>query len=227
MSQDEEDTGSAPLTIDYYTDILCIWAYIAQRRLDELELQFPGQLDIRHHCMNIFGNVPEKMQIQWRDRGGQAAFTEHVHEAAAAYSDTPLHPELWRSVQPRTSANAHLYLKGAELVAGRAVATDFTRRLREAFFCEAVDISLLPELDALASEDGLDRTAIRETFEDGRAMAELVSDYEQARQLNLRGSPSYIMNQERQVLYGNVGYRVLSANVEELLRRVDHEASWC
>ena len=227
MSNTASTPGSTPLRIDYYADVLCVWAYIAQRRLDELELQFSGQLDIRHHCMNIFGNVPEKMQTQWQSRGGMPAFAEHVHEAAAAYSDTPLHPELWHSVQPRTSANAHLYLKGVELVAGRAVATDFTRRLRDAFFCEAVDISLLPELDALAAEDGLDRDAIRETFEDGRALAELVSDYDQARKLNLRGSPSYIMNQERQTLYGNVGYRVLSANVEELLRKVDHEASWC
>jgi hypothetical protein len=35
------------------------------------------------------------------------------------------------------------------------------------------------------------------------------------------------MNGGRQILYGNVGYRILNANVEELLKHPEQEASWC
>ncbi|MEZ5483114.1 MAG: hypothetical protein R3E73_13460 [Porticoccaceae bacterium] len=33
------------------------------------------------------------------------------------------------------------------------------------------------------------------------------------------GSPSYVINGGRQTLYGNVGYRVLRANIDELLKQ--------
>ena len=30
----------SPALIDYYTDVLCVWAWIAQPRLDELQRQW-------------------------------------------------------------------------------------------------------------------------------------------------------------------------------------------
>ncbi len=37
---------------------------------------------------------------------------------------------------------------------------------------------------------------------------------------------AWILNEHRQILYGNVGYRVIEANVQELLRSHAGEASW-
>jgi predicted DsbA family dithiol-disulfide isomerase len=54
-----------------------------------------------------------------------------------------------------------------------------------------------------------------------------MSDYQQAKQNAIKGSPSYVIDGGRQTLYGNVGYRVLSANIEELLKNPANEASWC
>ena len=95
------------------------------------------------------------------------------------------------------------------------------------FFENAVDIADWSALLQLLDDNQLSRQRVLEHIEDGSAMAALLSDYQAARSLNLKGSPSYVMNNERQILYGNVGYRVLSANVEELLKQVNHEASWC
>ena len=58
-------------------------------------------------------------------------------------------------------------------------------------------------------------------------MAALMSDYEGAKELRLKGSPSLVMNNGRQVLYGNVGYRILNANIRALLERPVSEARWC
>ncbi len=33
--------------------------------------------------------------------------------------------------------------------------------------------------------------------------------------------------QGRQKLYGNLGYRIIEANVQEILSRPEHQASWC
>ncbi len=215
------------LTIDYYSDILCVWAWIAQRRIDELQKAFDGRIELRHHYMDVFGDVQGKMARQWQERGGIAAFAEHVHASAAEYEDAPVHADLWYRVQPTTSANAHAYIKALGLAMGETSANRFARRLREAFFIEAVDISDMKELHRLAVAADLDPEPVHALLSSGRALAALLSDYRNAGERNLRGSPSYIMNDERQTLYGNVGYRVLSANVEELLKNVQHEASWC
>ena len=58
-------------------------------------------------------------------------------------------------------------------------------------------------------------------------MASLSADLQNARELGIRGSPTWVLNEGRQILYGNVGYRILNANIEEMLKRPRSEASWC
>jgi len=55
----------------------------------------------------------------------------------------------------------------------------------------------------------------------------LSNDLRSAHELGVKGSPTWVLNEGRQVLYGNVGYRILSANIEELLKNPGSEASWC
>jgi hypothetical protein len=44
----------------------------------------------------------------------------------------------------------------------------------------------------------------------------------------VQGSPTYILNNGRQKLFGNVGYGVIEANIMELIRSpVAGAASWC
>ncbi|MCR9105710.1 MAG: DsbA family protein [Gammaproteobacteria bacterium] len=215
------------LTIDYYTDVLCVWAWIAEPRVQELQKQFGSDIRIVDRYIDVFGNTAHKLQQQWSQRGGQPAFAEHVQEAVQGHESAPVNPDNWVTNTPTTSASAHLHIKAVALTMGVAAARNFTRALREAFFIDGRDISHAHTLAGLIESCDLDSAAVNAALHDGSAMAALMSDYQAARSLHLRGSPSYVMNNERQILYGNVGYRVLSANVEELLREVPHEASWC
>ena len=46
--------------------------------------------------------------------------------------------------------------------------------------------------------------------------------------LGVKCSPSLVLNEGRQTLYGNVGYRIIEANIEGLLREpAAGAASWC
>ena len=47
--------------IDYYTDILCVWAWIAQPRLEELQRQWGQQIEVRHRYVDIFGDAHTKI----------------------------------------------------------------------------------------------------------------------------------------------------------------------
>jgi predicted DsbA family dithiol-disulfide isomerase len=216
-----------PLTIDYYTDILCVWAWIAQRRVEELDAQWGEQIRLVQHCVSVFADTAGKMNTQWRERGGFDAFADHVQAAAADYESAPVHPDLWRRVRPTTSANAHLLLKATELSHSPHDAAKLAAAIRHAFFVEARDVSQLPELMTIAGDSDLDADALKSVLDDGSAMAALFSDYAECETLGVKGSPSWVMNNGRQVLYGNLGYRILHANVEELLRHPDQDASWC
>jgi len=58
-------------------------------------------------------------------------------------------------------------------------------------------------------------------------MAALLRDQALKEQYQIVGSPTYVLNDGRQKLFGNVGYRILDANVRELLERPETGASWC
>jgi protein-disulfide isomerase len=62
----------------------------------------------------------------------------------------------------------------------------------------------------------------------GAAFASLAADYQHADKIHIEGSPSFVLNEGRQKLYENVGFRVMEANIQELLRALrSDEASWC
>jgi len=58
-------------------------------------------------------------------------------------------------------------------------------------------------------------------------MAALLKDYQAAQKLALKGSPVWVMNSGRQTLFGNVGFRILNANIREILDHPASEVSWC
>lgn len=212
------------INIDYYSDVLCVWAWIAQPRLRELEKQWGARITIRHHFVDIFGNCDEKIPARW---DSYEKFAQHVKHSAQPFDEAIVNDDIWIASQPRTSAQAHLVLRAVDLVAGAEKMCDLALRVRRAFFVDARDVSDQDLLLTLAAEEGIDQREIVRLLQDGSAIAALSSDLRQAADQGVRGSPTWILNEGRQVIYGNVGYRVLNANVEELLNRPVEEASWC
>ena len=77
-------------------------------------------------------------------------------------------------------------------------------------------------------EAGADLADVHARLDCGEAHAALSTDYQEAQALGVKGSPSLVLNEGRQTLYGNVGYRIIEANIEGLLREpAAGAASWC
>jgi len=69
---------------------------------------------------------------------------------------------------------------------------------------------------------------IERLLESGVPQAALAGDYQDAEKSRIEGSPTLVLNEGRQKLYGNVGYRIIDANIRELLREpATGQASWC
>jgi len=79
----------------------------------------------------------------------------------------------------------------------------------------------------IADRVDLDLAELKRVLASGAAHARLTDDLAIAAQGAVRASPTLIFNDGRQVLSGNVGYRVLEANIRELLRSPGVQQSWC
>jgi len=218
---------SHAIELDYYTDLLGVWAWIAQRRIDELNRDYGDQVKLNHHYLPLFSDTVTRLDTQWGHRGSYNGFADHLKEAIEPYDFAPVNDKVWRQVRPTTSAAAHLLIKAALLAYDGETSAKLALHLRQAFFVEAVDISNKCLNMELAQDMGIDTQALQVHLDDGTALAALMTDHAKSQAQNVKGSPSWVMNEGRQIIYGNVGYRVLHANVEELLRNPENEAIWC
>lgn len=218
---------AANLSLTYYTDVLCVWAYISQARVNEAAQKFAGQISVAYRFCSVFGDTAHKIGVGWADRGGYAGFGNHLREAVAAFDHVKVHPAIWQRNRPASSTPAHIALKAVQRVDNRqceAVLLEF----RRAFFEQCLDISRWSVLKDALEVVGVSVGDVREAIDSGVAYADLEADHRDQQLLMVQGSPTFILNEGRQKLYGNVGYGVIEANITELLRSpVAGAASWC
>ena len=215
------------LQIEYFSDVLCVWAWIAQRRVEEMEAEWGERVSSNYLCINVFGDTQKKFAKGWADRGGFEGYAKHVAEAVEPFELAVVNPRVWSEVRPMSSAIPHLLIKAAALVEGSAREYELALQLRRAFFEDARNIGQWDVAMDVAIQTGFQSSDLNAVIDDGRAHAQLMSDYDLAQKMGIRGSPSWVLNEGRQILYGNVGYRVISANIRELMKRPAEEASWC
>lgn len=230
-----------PIRIDYFSDLLCVWAYAAQIRLDELEQHYAATIDIHQHFIPVFGCTQRSIAEVWKEKGGFPGYSAHVKQIARRFPHVVLHPEIWTRNIPPTSASAHLFLKSMQLLQrkglidaepqvqlqGRNVFEAVTWALRVAFFRDLENIAERAVQLAIAERHALPIAALVRLLDDGQAMALLCKDLQLQEKYKVSGSPTYVLNEGRQMLYGNIGYKVIAANVEELVHQPGDQASWC
>ncbi len=230
--------SNSKVDIAYYSDILCVWAYVAQVRLEELKAKFQDKIEITPYHVTLFGDTYQRIAVGWKDRGGYEGFSDHILEVGEGFPHAEINPQVWRSCQPATSGEAHLFLKAIGLVeqnnqskesnTNHALVKKVEWELRLAFFRDARNIAEMDVLFDIADQQAIPRKDIQYFLDNGQAMAKFCSELAMKDSYKLDGSPTYLFNNKRQKLYGNVGYKILEANVAELLCNHDGEqASWC
>jgi len=223
-----------PIRIFYFSDVLCIWAYSSQIRLDELKTTFQDKIEIEYHFVPVFGNAHEKLENGWRDRGGLEGYSNHIQEVANKFDHISVHPDIWTKATPYSSTSCHLFLHAIQLLEekgliarSRQVFEKATWAFREAFFTQMADVSDREVQFKIAEELELPIKAIQAQINSGEAYAKLSKDFELVKEHTVTVSPTLIFNEGRQRLNGNVGYRVMEANIRELLNNPPGEQSWC
>ena len=215
------------IKLTYYSDVLCLWAHISQARVDEVAGRFSDDVSIDYRFCSVFGDTAHKIGAGWAGQGGYAGFGNHLQEVIAEFGHIKLHPEIWHHTRPASSTPAHILLKAVQRIDQRQCKAVLLE-LRSAFFERALDIGRWSVLASALEVVGLSVGDVRELIDSGVAHADLEADHRDQQILMVQGSPTIILNEGRQKLYGNVGYGVIEANIKELLRSpAAGAASWC
>lgn len=224
--------------IKYFSDILCIWAYVSQARVDAVKETFGDSVQIKHQFCSVFGDTARKITSNWKDKGGYEGFNSHLRQVAERFPHIEVHPEIWLTTRPLTSSSAHLFMNAVQqwdhetrMSLTRPAGSIFDQVLwafRCAFFRDCRDIARWDIQCEIAEAVGVDIVAIKQSIRNGTAFVRMAADQQDADKMRIEGSPSFVLNEGRQKLYGNIGFHLIEANIQELLRtpRGD-EASWC
>lgn len=231
------------MNIEYFSDVLCVWAYAAQPRLNQLHHDFPGQINLKYRFIPLFAAARQRIQSGWGGQDdGLPAFNQHILQVTNPWDHLEVNSRVWLENTPTSSTLAHLFIKAIELLQeseeiasqpvkefdGRTLLEETIWRIRLAFFRDTNNISEIGVLRDIASDLKLPQKPVERLLNNGEAHASLHLDMEAKEEYQVNGSPTLIINEGRQKLYGNVGYRIIKANIQELFHNAQHgEASWC
>jgi len=229
------------IQVAYFTDMLCVWAYVSEIRLSELKKQFGSRINVHYYFIPIFGCTDHRIGGGWKERGGFKGYSQHVRDICHDFPHVELGHNAWNTTIPKSSATSHLFLKAVQLLEqkslipgqpevrfnGNTLFEEITRRIRLAFFRDGLNIAEETVLFDIAGQINLPVQSIVKHMHNGEAIAAMCRDVELCKKYNVEGSPTYVLNEGRQKLYGNLGYKIIEANVQEILHRPQNQASWC
>lgn len=221
------------LSVLCFTDVLCGYAYLGHARVEQLKSDFGAEIELSCHFVSIYGDTERR----FARRGITGAeFSAKSAQVFSQYDHVEVHPDVFRDWAPTSSIPAHLYLRAIKLLEDDGVLADngkvsafdrFVWAVRVAFFRDLRDISSRSVLDEIGRELEIPVGKVAEAIDNGRAFAELAHDAELAKQHGVTMSPTLVLNEGRQLIQGNVGYRVIEANMRELLSNRAPNMSWC
>lgn len=233
-------TSQQSIKILYFSDVLCVWAYIAQRRMDQLNSTFAADINLQDYFFPVFGSARHKISQGWETRGGFKGYGQHVLKIAAEFDHIKVHPDIWQTNIPHSSSSCHVFIKSVQLLQHKgmlkqvAVDNDETNlfektvwAFRQAFFRDLRNIAELKVQLEIAEQLNLPINKILEQLHSGEAYAALDRDLQLKEQYRIEGSPTLVFNEGRQKIYGNVGYKVIEANIQEIISHSSNQASWC
>src|SRR5665811_1610778 len=96
--QESPTIGEGPMSVvkvSYFSDALCIWAYIAQARIDAVKEKFGDSVRLNYRFCSVFGNTALKVTSTWRDKGEYAGFNAHLRNVALQFPHIEVHPDIW------------------------------------------------------------------------------------------------------------------------------------
>lgn len=185
---------SAPLKIEVWSDVQCVWCYVGDARVKRAVETFQGQVEVAHRSYELQPGFPvdfDAAEYLQANRGMDAAAQDRVFSAmraTAAAEGLEYEPTL---IKPTNSHLALQLLHHAETIGLRRELSD---RLYAAYFAEGRHIGTIDSLVELAASVGLNADAARSALEAGTYRDLVDRDAAAALRLGARGAPFMVIN---------------------------------
>jgi predicted DsbA family dithiol-disulfide isomerase len=220
------------IPFSYWSDPLCVWAFVAQDKLDRLISQHGEILAIDYRVIPVFGSIPHRFRVgDWAGAGpeGRAETTRRI---ASMRGHEEVTGQVWLDDPPASSWPAGMAIKAvmaleADGLVGEGIGAAYQWQLRRSFFVDNRNTARRSAQLELAEAMELPVAALEAMLNDGRAMALLWEDHLERESLKLRGSPTYVFDGGRSQLYGNFNYAILDATLCGLSRGLEAGGSIC
>jgi predicted DsbA family dithiol-disulfide isomerase len=191
------------MRIDVVFDTVCPWCYVGKRRLAGTLAQRPGvPVELRYHPFLLNPDMPgggiERSAYLERKFGGVHRARRVLEAVSMAASGTDARFNFDAIRRMPNSVDSHRLLRVAERC-GRIEET--LDRIFRAFFVEGRDIGDRRELATIAAAAGVPEAPVREEFERGESVSEILAANARAHALGINGVPSFVFN-ERYAIAG-------------------------
>lgn len=220
------------IEFEYWSDPLCIWAFVAQPKLEHVLSRHGTHVAPRYHVVPVFGSIRERFATGTWSKAGPQGRAETTRSIAEQHARTDVSGRCWIDDCPVSSWPVGAALKAvfaAEAAGevGPGVAADYQWRMRERFFVDDQNVAKRTVQLELAEELQIPVSTLARRLDDGSALCALWEDHERRESMGLRGSPTFVFDGGRAMLYGNFSEAILTATVEELVKGLDVGGSDC
>ncbi|MCB9653601.1 MAG: DsbA family protein [Deltaproteobacteria bacterium] len=156
---------SSRLRFSYWSDPLCVWAFVAEPRLQALLTEYGDVVDIEYRVVPVFGSVPWRFAHGSWAAKGPSGRRDATRDIARRFGHDDVTGDVWVQDPPASSWAPCMAIKAAfalveEAIVSRDAAVCFQRRLRERFFLQNVNIARLPAQMEVAAECALPEAAL-------------------------------------------------------------------
>ena len=207
------------MLIDVYSDVVCPWCYIGEKRLKRALRERPGlEAEVHWRPFQLQPGMPEG-GLPWsefvrRKFGGVASARAAFEHVVAAGEPDGVRFDFDRVASAPNTVDAHrLILFAAE----RGLRWETADALFRAYFTEGKDLNDHEQLLELATGVGLDAGEVRGYLDGAGGVDEVLASQEEAGRLGIAGVPFYVFD-GRYALSG-------AQPVEVFLRAIDAAAS--
>lgn len=209
------------IRFSYWSDPLCVWAFVAQPRLQRILDQFGGLLDIEYRVVPVFGSLEWRFsQGPWADEGAEGR-ARKTREICVCHGFEDVTGAVWLDDMPASSWSPGMAIKAVCVMeeresAAKGACAAYQARLRRAFFVDNINVARRRAQLETAEACGLDVGAVEHLLNDGTGLARLWEDHHLQQRSFVRGSPTYVFDGGREILYGNVAEGIVAATIDEL-----------
>lgn len=220
------------LSFEYWSDPLCIWAFVAQPKLDALLRDHGEGLAVDYRVVPVFGSIPWRFREGSWAKAGPEGRRDATARIAQEFGFSGVTGAAWTLHAPATSWAPGIAIKAVcamekDGLAPVGAGARYLASLRAAFFEHDRNTALRSEQLAVAEALELDRGPLEQRLDDGSALAALWEDDREREAKRIQGSPTYVFDGGRARLYGNFDEQVLRATVRTMLDGMQAGGSAC